>query len=359
MEQQRRGPGGRATRLTGVAAGLVALFAFVPSIEGHDLSRSESSVTVQGREAALRLRLNLIGLADFRWNRETIVSYDELEQNLDRMFALVKEHVRCDSSSGLVGVTLDRHELEEDHVLVMDLRYQFQQDVRDLAIGSTLDRVTAADHRHLTAVTFEGVVQQAVIDRSQPIVRFELTRSDRWRTAWSYFKLGATHIFTSADHLVFLMALVITVSAFRPLMIVLLSLSAADLVAVAVASFHLFVLPTRSIDAMLTLAILCLAAVNLMGARLLDRSVVAGLFGFVHSLGFANVLGDMPLPRVELALSLFSYNVGVELAQVAVLAALFPVVKWSAGLWRPLRPAVSVAVGVFGVYWLVQRSLLS
>jgi hypothetical protein len=71
------------------------------------------------------------------------------------------------------------------------------------------------------------------------------------------------------------------------------------------------------------------------------------------------VLREMELPRASLALSLFSFNAGVEIGQIAFVAILFPVVLFvSSRRWPQLRPAVSFSVVCLAVYWFVQRAFL-
>ena len=83
---------------------------------------------------------------------------------------------------------------------------------------------------------------------------------------------------------------------------------------------------------------------------------LSGLFGLVHGFGFSNVLREMQLPRADLALSLFSFNFGVEIGQLVFVVLLFPAISdlIHSG-WTKLRPAVSAAIGLLATYWFIQR----
>jgi len=92
------------------------------------------------------------------------------------------------------------------------------------------------------------------------------------------------------------------------------------------------------------------------------RALLAFGFGLVHGFGFAGVLREFGLPHEALGWSLFSFNVGVELGQALVIAAVLPVL----GLLRARAPQLAprvVAAGSWGVVlagggWLVQRLLV-
>jgi hypothetical protein len=69
------------------------------------------------------------------------------------------------------------------------------------------------------------------------------------------------------------------------------------------------------------------------------------------------VLREMQLPRANLALSLFSFNLGVEIGQIVFVVLLFPAIEdlIKSG-WTKLRPAVSIAIGLLAAYWFIQRA---
>ena len=99
------------------------------------------------------------------------------------------------------------------------------------------------------------------------------------------------------------------------------------------------------------------AVENLLRKRTMDRWKLTFLFGLVHGFGFSNVLREMQLPRANLALSLFSFNLGVEIGQIVFVVLLFPAIEdlIKSG-WTWLRPAVSIAIGLLAAYWFIQRA---
>ena len=89
------------------------------------------------------------------------------------------------------------------------------------------------------------------------------------------------------------------------------------------------------------------------------RPLFAGAFGLIHGFGFASVLKEFGLPRDALAWSLVSFNVGVEIGQLAIVAAaaglLTVAMRARPALARPIARWGSVGVILAGTYWFVDR----
>jgi hypothetical protein len=108
------------------------------------------------------------------------------------------------------------------------------------------------------------------------------------------------------------------------------------------------------------LSIVYVGADNLLAAGGRDvRAWIAFAFGFIHGFGFANVLREMDLPRRALGWSLFSFNIGVEIGQLAVVVAvaflLGMVRSRSESAGRRVAFAGSLVVIAAGAFWFVQR----
>jgi hypothetical protein len=98
---------------------------------------------------------------------------------------------------------------------------------------------------------------------------------------------------------------------------------------------------------------------NLRGTIDRRRWVVAFVFGLVHGFGFASVLADLGLPQGALALALVGFNVGVELGQLAIVAAFLPVafaLRASAFYRVGVLRFGSIAVALLAGWWFVERA---
>ncbi|MNT13340.1 hypothetical protein D3C72_1483070 [compost metagenome] len=87
------------------------------------------------------------------------------------------------------------------------------------------------------------------------------------------------------------------------------------------------------------------------------RPVAAFVFGLIHGFGFASVLRDLGLPQGSLMASLLGFNVGVELGQLAIVAAFLPA-AWllrKTWLYRQVLTVGSLAIALVAAVWLVER----
>ena len=138
------------------------------------------------------------------------------------------------------------------------------------------------------------------------------------------------------------------------------SFTVAHSITLALATFDVIILSVRFTESLIALSIAYVAAENLFGVRAIERWRLTFLFGLVHGFGFSNVLGDMHLCRSHLALSLFSFNSGVEIGQILFALVAFPLIIYMArSRWQQqIKPAVSLTVMCLAVYWFVQRAFL-
>jgi hypothetical protein len=92
------------------------------------------------------------------------------------------------------------------------------------------------------------------------------------------------------------------------------------------------------------------------------RPVVVFGFGLLHGLGFADILHQIGPAPGEFVLSLVAFNVGVELGQLAVIAACYLAMGWTMRrTWYRSRVAIpaSLAIGLIAAVWVVERTGLA
>ena len=335
-------------------------FVWVAGASGHDVSQSESKVEVHGRQVSVLLRLNLLELGYVDVNRDGRVSYDELDTAIDRIYADVKSHYILRTPDLPLQITLTHYGIVEDHILDMDLLYRFPQDVMRLEVISILYQITQPAHEHLISVNIDGTVHEGILNAAAPSAVFATDDATYLQTILSFSKLGITHIFTGYDHLAFLVGLLIVTTSFGSLVKVITSFTIAHSITLALATLNLVVLPARLTESLIPLTIGYVAVENLLGMRAVARYRITFIFGLIHGFGFSNVLREMQLSRAHLALSLFSFNTGVEIGQIAFVLIVFPLVIYMASSpWRQQsRFVVSLVVMCLAVYWFVQRAFL-
>lgn len=184
--------------------------------------------------------------------------------------------------------------------------------------------------------------------------------------AKSYTVLGVEHILFGVDHLLFVLALLLLIRGFGPLLLTITAFTVAHSITLGAAALGLANVPGPPVEAVIALSIMFVAAEVVQrdpaAPRLSERVpwVIAFVFGLIHGFGFGSALAEIGLPKGEVVLALLAFNVGVELGQlafVAVVAALW----WAAGRWMAgpaalrLRAVAAYAIGSVAAFWFVER----
>jgi hypothetical protein len=160
-----------------------------------------------------------------------------------------------------------------------------------------------------------------------------LVRLDpRWfQAAWRFVKLGFEHILSGMDHLLFVVCLAIPFRRIRPLLAIVTAFTVAHSItliasAAGLAPSALWFPPL--VEVLIALSILYTAFENIVGAKLERRWLVAFGFGLVHGLGFSFVLREsLQFAGSHLVMSLLTFNLGVELGQLFILALAIPLLN--------------------------------
>ncbi|MFN8644922.1 MAG: HupE/UreJ family protein, partial [Candidatus Binatia bacterium] len=191
-------------------------------------------------------------------------------------------------------------------------------------------------------------------------------RENPWAIAGAYARLGVAHILTGLDHLLFVAGLLLLARTPRRAASTVTAFAVGHSLTLALAVLGLVPLPTAPIELAIALSVFWLA-VELArdprpGSTLARRRPVllAGLFGLLHGLGFAGALQAVGLPSGDGALALLAFNVGIELGQLAFVAAWFA----AAAVARRLAPTVPpwarplplYAMGSLAAFWCFERT---
>jgi len=292
-------------------------------------------------------------------------------------------------------------------------------------IRSLLLREVASAHLHFARVSGAGdgaeeEVLERILTAADPSWRLVSEQEDgadaspTGSSLGAYVMLGIQHIGTGPDHLAFVLALILMAARFGEVATVITGFTVAHSITLAVAVLGLAKPESQQIGALIGLSIVLVAAENsflLSGRpRLIPRVLGVGLgvmallaalgvgemgvptmigmtlftlcyfgllgrakrparlriaiafaFGLVHGFGFAGVLVEIALPTGRLVPALFGFNLGVEVGQLVLVVALWPVLRDLARLreGRPHRLLVEVgsaALCSVGMFWFLTRA---
>ena len=171
---------------------------------------------------------------------------------------------------------------------------------------------------------------------------------------------GVHHILIGPDHLMFLAGLILMGGGFWALVRVVTAFTIGHSITLALATLDIVTLPPALVEPLIALSIIIVGVDNLLKKDGRDlRAPLALAFGLIHGFGFAGVLQEFGLPQEALGWSLFSFNVGVELGQLAVVVpfalALAFLKSRSPAIHRRVAIGGSIVVIGAGTYWFFQR----
>jgi hypothetical protein len=330
----------------------------------HEFSTSYASYRVEGPQVHVEFILSLADLhtgPPIDKNGDYIFSEEEVGGSIDAIYSAIQSNYKVEAPDPPVSMMLEKHNLTPDGVLRFYLLYTFSHDVTDLKVTSSLDTFTQTNHRHLIQIGDGDNLRQGVIDANDPSIEIDVDGPTFFETIWDFLELGVEHIVTGYDHLAFLMGLLIGTTTFISLVKVVTAFTAAHSVTLALATFNVVSMPPRLIESLIALSIAYVAIENFMGRNLVHRWKVTFLFGLVHGFGFSNVLREMELSPRNLAISLFSFNAGVEIGQLLFVAFVFPLIYLAIrSRWKEhFLSATSLLIMSLGFYWFVQRAFFT
>lgn len=192
--------------------------------------------------------------------------------------------------------------------------------------------------------------------------------ASKWNVVTTYARLGMEHILLGFDHLLFVLALIILSRGFGRIVKTVTAFTVAHSITLSLAVLGYVHVPGPPVEATIALSIVFLA-IEILRAMdgketLTGRKpwLVAFAFGLLHGLGFAGALSRIGLPQMEIPLALASFNVGVELGQIAFVAVVFLgviTVKRTFDVQRdwPIaaRKIPAYAIGAVSAFWLIDR----
>lgn len=189
------------------------------------------------------------------------------------------------------------------------------------------------------------------------------TASAGGKSTFGFMVLGVEHILTGYDHLAFLLTLLLGGGSLRSNAKIITSFTVAHSLTLALATFGLINMRSGIVEPVIAASIVFVGLENLFRRRLVARWLVTFVFGLVHGLGFAAALQELGIGGLDVraVIPLLSFNVGVELAQIAIAVLVLPLV-WKLQQ-RPVFvlkhvPALSLLITFAGVYWFVVRIFL-
>ena len=245
-----------------------------------------------------------------------------------------------------------------------------------LSLRYTLLADLDPQHRGLLNLTVDGASRSAILGPQAPLQSFSLARISRWQAFVDFAKEGVWHIWIGFDHILFLLSLLLPAvglwagrrwqpvdrlgQAVVEVLKVVTAFTLAHSITLTLAVLGLVSLPSRVVESSIAASVVLAALNNVWPVFHGRRWMVAFAFGLLHGFGFASVLVDLGLPQGALAVALAGFNVGVELGQLAIVAAFLPLAYALRRSWfyrRAVLVGGSLLIAVLAGVWLAERAL--
>ena len=196
-------------------------------------------------------------------------------------------------------------------------------------------------------------------------INYVLEKAPTEHVIWFYLKLGFTHIIPEGfDHILFVTGLCLLSNKIKVILWQATAFTVAHSITLALSMKNVIVAPSSIVEPIIALSILFVAVENLLLSELKPwRIVLVFLFGLIHGLGFASSLNEIGLPRNKFITSIISFNIGVEIGQIAVITAVFVLLVIPFGKSPNYRKRIvfplSIIIALIALYWTIERTFFS
>lgn len=173
--------------------------------------------------------------------------------------------------------------------------------------------------------------------------------------------MGIEHILSGPDHLLFIFGLMLARPRIKELVKVATGFTVAHSITLSLCALNIFTLPSKIVEPLIALSIVAVAAEKFLkpNDKVWRTVAIAFCFGLIHGFGFAGALTEAGLPPGQAAVSLLSFNVGVELVQISLILVGIPILLWlqekKPKVYQPATIAAAVGISLIGLFWFGER----
>jgi hypothetical protein len=192
-------------------------------------------------------------------------------------------------------------------------------------------------------------------------INYALDKAPTGDVVWYYLKLGFQHILPQGfDHILFVAGLCLLSTKVKTILWQATAFTVAHSITLALSMKNIIVAPPAIVEPIIALSILFVAVENLILSELKPwRILIVFLFGLIHGMGFASSLNEIGLPPNKFYTSILSFNLGVELGQIAVITIMFLLIivplRQKTNYRKMIVYPLSMLIAALAAYWTVER----
>lgn len=358
---------------------LLTALLFCANAQAHKPSDSYLQLQVHGAtisgewDIALRDLEYAIGLDS---NGDGAITWGEVRAHRDAIiaFALHGLHVDADGACKLAVRDLQIADHTDGAYAALILAGDCSHAPKNIRI--TYDVLFELDptHRGLLNLDFSGV-QAAIFSPERRQMQFSAGGASALKTFLQYLHEGMWHVWTGWDHMLFLGGLMLPAvlrrrrggwepvqglhAAVFDTFRIVTAFTIAHACTLSLAAMGLISLPSRLVESLVAATVVFAGINNLLPMVQRGLWALAFFFGLIHGTAIAGALLELGLPPGQRVLALFAFNLGVEAAQLTLVAVVIPVsylFRHSTLYRRLVIIPASVVITVIGMIWLIQRA---
>src|SRR5262245_19019108 len=348
----------------------------------HKPSDSLRSLTVQDDRIECRWDIALRDLNDaigLDADGDGAITWGEVRSTQDQIAAYALSRLTITSGEARCVTRAPRH-LIDNHTdgayAVILFTMTCPSAIEGIRVDYRLLFDLDAQHKGLLRLAHGQEMTTAIFSHESFTHQFTIGESSIWRQAREYVHEGVWHIWLGYDHVLFLLALLLPAvlrrvadrweptpdfwSALWEVFAIVTAFTIAHSITLGLAATDLIALPSRLVESAIAASVVFAGISNLYPALAQRRWLIAFLFGLIHGFGFASVLSDLALPKGSLARSLVSFNLGVEMGQLAIVVIFLPLAYGLRKSWTYQRLVLvsgSLCIVALACAWLIERTL--
>lgn len=359
---------------------IVPLLLLSSTALAHEVGLSRATYALSGDSPGAELQLAqgelIAALPELDTDGDEALSVAELEAGKARVEALVVVPLTSTRggepcASELRGLAPVKGEDGTLDGVRLDVAFVCAAEGRAWTVDAGFLPALAHGHRHLVRIEAGGDPLSRVLYASSSQLEVtaaapaagapadEDTQAHASGTSfWGMVVIGVEHIVFGWDHLVFLFGLILIGGRLRSLLGIITAFTIAHSVTLGISALGIWTPSGGIIEPLIALSIAYIGFENFFVKEIDGRWKLTVLFGLIHGFGFAGALAEVGLAQESVASTLFAFNLGVELGQIAlVLPAIWLFNHLREHNWYASYAVrtMSAAIVVVGMYWFVER----
>ena len=350
----------------------IAIFLSIPGLaHAHLLPKQNATIKISDRSAYVVVSVPLTALNGVDDDGDGLLSLQELQRHSPEIQAQFESRFRV-SQDGRPGVAAfswvappdaDVGPAGSDYVVVLH-RADFDQPLLRPQVETDLFGTRADEARMTLRATLGQTVEVAILEPGAQSHRFF---RGKLAIFLDFIRIGTEHIWTGADHLLFLVTMLLVSAGRRYWLSVVTGFTIGHSITLTLAALGLLRLPAAIVEPGIAASIVALALLNLRSLREHSvkppgqaRIIVVFACGLLHGCGFGSAIGSMGVDFWSRLATLGGFNIGIEIGQflfVGVMLAVTLLVRRSGfARWSERIPQIaSLAAVVIGSLWFIQR----